>query len=422
MENIVKTYPSGLRLIVCPMPGFKSIATSVLVGVGSRDELEGEHGISHFVEHMLFKGTKTRTSNEIANTLSGLGVDYNAWTSTNATCYHTKGLDSNVDTCCDILSDMYFNLQFKEEDFKRECEVIVQEIAMRDDHPRMSLGELCAETFFKGTQYGHNIAGTVEGIRKITSNDIYSYIKKHYVAPKTIISFAGDITVEQAEELMDKYFTKRFLTEQKPLSRDLNSIFMKPERQFVTRVKDIEQQNVAILFPAMNNNSDEKYAMSFVQAILAGDMSSRLFDSVRDRLGLVYTISGGLYLTSVGGYFHIFFSCTPKNTELVLKTIAEEIEKIRAKGVTDAEVQKIKNIKRSNTLFKSEDVEETNTRNATLLNEFNVIQTVEDYLENIESVSKEDVDAMVKKYLNFDSAIVGLVGKKTNIKPFVFLN
>lgn len=422
MKEIIKTYPCGLRMIVQPMPGFKSVATSIMVGAGSRDEEADEHGLSHFVEHMLFKGTTSRTCADIAGTLSGLGVDYNAYTSTNVTCYHTKGLAWNLDTCCDILSDMYFNLKFAEEDFTREKEVVVQEIAMREDHPRMALGELCALTFFKGTEYGHSIAGTIESVRSFAPQHIYNYRAKHYIAPKTIIAFAGDITEQQADGIVAKYFLPKFNEKRAPHTRELDAQRkIVPPQEFATKEKDTEQQNVAVLFPVMNNYNDDRFAMTFITHILSGDMSSRLFASVRDKLGLVYSISGGFSLTNIGGYYYIFFSCTPENTAKVLSTIAKEITRIKEKGVTRAEMTKVKNIKRADVSFESENVEGTNQRNASLLSEFNKIISVEEFLEKINAVTADDVKKVAQKYLNYQNAIVGIVGKEIEVKPFGIL-
>ena len=179
MENVIKTYPSGLRLIVRHMPIFKSVSTNVYVCVGSRDEAAGEHGLSHFVEHMLFKGTTTRSAEDISSTFDGLGVDINAYTSNDGTCYYTRGLNSNVEICVEILSDMYFNNKFSDEDFRKEAEVIVQEIKMRDDEPRTAMFDLARETFFEGTDLAHDIGGTVEQIRSYKPSDIKNYIAKH---------------------------------------------------------------------------------------------------------------------------------------------------------------------------------------------------------------------------------------------------
>lgn len=422
MENIIKTYPSGLRLIVRHMPNFKSVAASIHVSVGSCDELENEHGLSHLVEHMLFKGTPTRTSEQIAQTLSEQGVDYNAYTSQTATCYHTRGLATNLDICCDILSDMFFNLRFKEADFTREVEVVVQEIAMHDDNPRSALSELASETFFANTPYGHGIAGTTESVRSFKAEDIYAYIKKHYTAPKTIIGFAGDITLERAEEMLNKYFHPKFKTTALPLERILDeNRKCIPARQLAKRHKDIEQQNVALLFPVMNCAHSDRYVMTFIHEIFSSDMSSRLFNSVRDKLGLVYGIRGGLTLTDIGGHYYIWFSCTPKNTKKVVETIVSEIARLKSEGVTDAEMNKVRNIKRTDRLFEAENVERTNQRNVTLLSQYNRIESVEEYLEKIDAVTPDEVLRAANQYLNYDNAVVAIVGKEIKLQPWTIL-
>jgi len=413
MENIIKTYPCGLRMIVRPMPSFKSVATSVHVSVGSRDEKANEFGLSHFVEHMLFKGTEKRTAEQIAQTLSNLGVEYNAYTSDVATCYHTKGLITNLDDCCDVLSDMYFNLKFSTEDFKREAEVIIQEIIMHDDNPRHALSDLCSETFFAKTAYGHPIAGTIKSVRGFKPADIHNYIKKHYIAPNTIVSFAGDITLQQAEIMVKKYFLSRFKDKAKPKAVSTGGNIV-PASIVAKRKKKIAQHNVAILFPAVNNMHPDKYVLTHINEILSSGMSSRLFASVRDKLGLVYSISGGVRTTDIGGYYYIWFSCTPKNTDLVLKTISAEIDRIKRDGVLDEEIQKVKNIKRSDRLFEVEDVERTNQRNVTQLANMGEIETAEQYLAKLERVTREQIHVATNKYLDSDKATICIVGP--NIK------
>ena len=419
MENIIKTYPCGFRLIVKHMPNFKSVSTNVYVAAGSRDENKDEHGLSHFVEHMLFKGTTTRSANDISSTLGDLGIDINAYTSNDATCYYTKGLKKNVETCVDILSDMYFNNKFSDEDFYKEAEVIVQEITMRDDEPRSVMFDLARETFFAGTTIGHDIAGTIEEIRRYKPSDIKKYLNKHYVAPKTILSFAGDITLEQAESLAEKYFLDRFKGEAKPkIKNTKDNQKVMPAKKFATKVKDVEQHNVTIFFPTINNVHSDRYVWSYIYEILSGGMSSRLFTSVREELGLVYTISGGVALYDIGGYYYIWFSCTPNNTEKVLETIGKEIERFKKEGPTDTEMEKVRNQRMTNELFQAENVSATNGRNVTSLAEFNKIRTTEEYLEDINRVTVEDVLRVANENLNYNNIVVAAVGKTFEFKPF----
>lgn len=422
MKNIIKTYPCGLRLVVKNMPNFKSVSTNVYIAVGSRDEAANEHGLSHFAEHMLFKGTHTRTAEDISQTLDGLGVDVNAFTSNDATCYYTRGLIGNVDTCVDILSDMYFNTKFSDEDFYKEAEVIVQEIKMYDDEPRSVMFDLARETFFAGTSIEHSIAGTPESMRSFKPADVYSYIRKHYVAPKTIIAFAGDITVEVAEQLVEKYFLPKFKTQAKPKVKntDPNAIVM-PPKKFVTKIRDTEQHNVAIFIPTINNVHEDKYVWSYIYEILASGMSSRLFSSVREKLGLVYTISGGVSMYDIGGYFYIWFACTPENTEQVLATINKEIIRFKVEGPTSEEIEKVRNQRLSSELFQAENVGSENRRNATALAEYNHIKTTGEYLAAINNVTAGDIKRVAASALNFDNATVAAVGKTFKFKPFDLL-
>jgi len=427
IKNIIKTYPNGLRMIVRHMPNFKSVSTNVYIAVGSRHEQEAEHGLAHFVEHMLFKGTTTRSAEDIAGTLDGLGVDVNAYTSNNETCYYTRGLASNVDVCMDILSDMYFNNKFSDEEFKKEAEVIVQEILMRDDDPRQAMFNLARETFFAGTELGHEIAGTVDGIRGYIPADIGSFITKHYVAPKTIISFAGDITVERAEELVAKYFLENFEKHgndkpSKPrIKTTKDTAILKPKTQFVKKKKDIEQHNVAILIPTINNVHADRYVWSYIYEILVGSMSSRLFMSVREKLGLVYTISGGISLYDLGGYFYIWFSCTPDNTKLVLETTKSEIEKFIRDGASKEELSKVRNTRTAEELYRAENVSATNGKNVTSLSEFNEIKTTEDFLEQINAVTNDDIKRVAMEFLNFNNAIIAAVGQGIDVKALEIL-
>jgi len=424
MENIIKTYPSGLRLIVRKMPNFRSVSTNVYVCVGSRDENESEHGLSHFVEHMIFKGTTTRSAEDISSTFDGLGVDINAYTSNDATCYYTRGLNSNVETCVEILSDMYFNNKFSDSDFKKEAEVIVQEIKMRDDEPRTAMFDLARDTFYKGTDLGHDIGGTVEQIRSYKPADIKNYIAKHYVAPKTIVSFAGDITIEQAESLLEKYFHPNFKGEAAPRVKETptNLIHMPKEQSFVTLVKDTEQHNVAIMIPTTNNVHADRYVWSYIYGIISDGMSSRLFTSVREKLGLVYTISGGVSLTDIGGYYYIWFSCTPDNTNKVLKTVASEIKRFCKDGPTDKEIEKVRNERMANELYGEESVQGTNGKNVGSLAEYNRIKSAEEYLGLINAVTKDDIMRVAREFLKYDNAVVACVGRGfEGLEPFKLL-
>ena len=412
-----------MRLVVHPMPNFKSVSTNVYITVGSRDEQDNEHGLSHFVEHMLFKGTTTRTAEDIAGTLDGLGVDLNAFTSNDATCYWTKGIAENTETCMDVLSDMYFNTKFADEDFYKEAEVIIQEIHMRDDNPRNAMFDLARETFFAGTPFGHDIGGTVEDIKSFKPADIYNYIKKHYIPSKTLLSFAGDISLEQAEALATKYFESRFKTKSEPKIKDTpEDLRVVPNKAFVKRTKDTEQHNMTIFFPIINNVHPDRYTWAYIYEILASGMSSRLFTSVREKLGLVYTISGGVALYDLGGYFYIWFSATPNNTKKVLQTIKSEIERFKREGPTEEEMSKVRNQRQCQELFNAEETQVMGTKNAASLAEFNKIKTTEEFLADLNAVTIADVKRVAGEFLNLGSTVIAGVGREFDSSTCQYLS
>lgn len=411
MEAIIKQYDNGLRLVVQPMPNYQSVALNVQVMVGSGDELPNEQGLSHFCEHMLFKGTKRRTGQQIIDELSMLSVDYNAWTSEAATCYHTKGVADNLEQCVDILSDMYFNLQFTTADFDKEGDVIVQEIAMHEDRPTSVLYDQLNSTFFRGTKYEHPVIGFAKAIKQYRPDDIYQYIKKHYIAPNTIIAMAGNVTVERAEALVAKYFLPFYPTVKNQPKMRTNIPAIVPTPRQVQKKKDTEQQHVALVFPVCNQFADDRYPLALLALIFGGDMSSRLFINVREKLGLVYSVHAEIEFCDIGGYFAVVFSCTPKNTTKVIEVVGREIAKLRAEGVTDTELTKARNFRHVNKLFQSESTVAVNSDNTDQVMEYGRIDSTADYLRKIDQITVADLQTVIDKYLRLDRMSTVMVGK-----------
>ena len=413
MDSIIKTYPNGLRLVVTPMANFKSVAFSMMIMAGSGDETKNEQGLSHFCEHMLFKGTKRRTGQQIIDEFSELGVSYNAWTSECATCYYTKAIAENVEACVDLYSDMYFNTKFETEDFDKEGDVIVQEIAMHEDNPTSVMYDHLNQVYYQGTKYEHPVAGFASAIKKYQPQDIYNYLKKHYIAKNTIIGFAGDISLTRAEELVDKYFTCNFPiyeVPQEPKQR-ADMLAIKPAATSVQVKKDTEQQHVALAMPVCNQYSNDRYALSLLSMLFGGDMSSRLFINVREKLGLVYSIHAELELSDIGGNLKVVFSCTPQNTQKVIAVVNQEIEKLLTDGVTVEELNKYRNQWHLQRLFGSEITNKVNDRAVNVLSIHNRIISVEEELKIIDALTVADLNKVIKKYLTTENIITVIVGK-----------
>lgn len=411
METIIKTYPNGLRLVVTPMANFKSVAFSMLVMAGSGDETKAEEGLSHFCEHMLFKGTTKRTGQQIIEEFAHLGVQYNAWTSESATCYHTKAVADNLESCLDLFSDMYFNLKFETEDFDKEGDVIVQEIAMHEDQPMSVMYDKMNSLFYKGTKYEHPVAGYAKVIKTYQPADIYQYVKKHYIAPNTILAFAGDITLARAEALVAKYYLPFMsTTPAKPKQRQ-NIPAIQPASTMLPVKKDTEQQHVILTIPVCNQYSDDRYALNLFKLLFGGDMSSRLFISVREKLGLVYSIVTDMELSDIGGTFSVVFSCTPKNTQKVIEVVKQELDTVLREGVSDVELTKYRNQWHLQRLFDSEVTGRVNARCVNQVATRNQVISYEDELKIVDALTVADVNAVIRKHLNKDKIITVIVGK-----------
>lgn len=411
MKTTIKTYPNGLRLVVTPMANFKSVAFSMLVMVGSGDETKTEQGLSHFCEHMLFKGTTKRTGQQIIDEFAYLGVQYNAWTSESATCFHTKAVADNIADCLDLFSDMYFNLKFEPSDFDKEGDVIVQEIAMHEDHPVSVMYDRMNSLFYKGTKYEHPVAGYAKAIKTYRPEDIYHYVKKHYIAPNTILSFAGDITVERAEELVTKYYLPYMSNIPAEPKQRQNVPAIQPAPTLLQVKKDTEQQHVILSIPVCNQYSTDRYALTLFGLLFGGDMSSRLFISVREKLGLVYSISTNMELSDIGGSFSIVFSCTPKNTQKVIEVVNRELDLVLRDGIQEAELVKFRNQWHMQRLFDSEVTSRMNNRIVDQVATRNQVTAIEDELKIVDTLTVTDVNAVVKKYLSKDKILTVIVGK-----------
>lgn len=411
MDTTIKTYPNGLRLVVTPMANFKSVAFSMMVMVGSGDETKTEEGLSHFCEHMLFKGTTHRTGQQLIEEFARIGVPYNAWTSESATCYHTKAVADNLEPCLDLFSDMYFNLKFENEDFDKEGDVIVQEIAMHEDNPTSVMYDRMNTLFYKGTKYEHPVAGYAKAIKKYQPADIYNYVKKHYIAPNTILAFAGDITMERAEALVAKYYLPYMSTSKAEPKQRQNVPAVQPAPTRLQVKKDTEQQHVILSIPVCNQYSEDRYALTLFKLLFGGDMSSRLFINVREKLGLVYSIHADMELSDIGGSFGVVFSCTPQNTSKVIEVVNKEIDTVLRDGITEEELAKYRNQWHIQRLFDSEVTTRINGRVAEMIAARNRVISTEEELKIVDALTVADVNAAVRKYLSKDKIITVIVGK-----------
>ena len=272
--NKIYRFPSGLRLAYKYSPSVRSVGIAVMTGVGSGNETPANNGISHFIEHMYFKGTKNKTAFEIVEYVDGIGAQINAFTSKQITCFYTLSIDSRADDCARILSEILFESTFDEQEMEREKGVVLEEISMCEDDNSDIVLDLLAEGYFGKNPLGMTILGERKNIKSFTRDDLIDYIGKNYCAESSVVSIVGNISFDKAKDMIEKYFEGKFSSNCKRSWQDTRHE-TKPSRK--SKFKDIEQSNIALGFPAFEYDSKFTMAEMLVNTIVGGGMSSRLF-------------------------------------------------------------------------------------------------------------------------------------------------
>ena len=407
-----KIYENGLKLVVSEMTGFESVAFNMFVKTGSVNEKSGEYGISHFIEHMLFKGTKTRTSFEISKTFDALGANVNAYTSLEETDYYTRSASENLEKCVEVLSDMLFNSTFDKKEMAREKLVVMEEIKMYDDDPASKAELLVNQHFYKGTPFQRDVAGSISSVKALSQKKMFEYMDRYYVPKNITLSFAGKIDFETAEKLVLKYFIPNF----KRSGERVKNHFKNPKKiSFSTAYKNNEQSHVCISFPSLYNGDENVYPAKIFDVIFGHGMSSILFQSVREKLGLVYSISSATATNSAGGDLTISFATSNKNVCNALLEVKKQIGTVSKNGVTKEQFLDAKNNLLNSVKLSFESTSFVSLFNAKRFAFLDDTISKEDYLQKIENVNYEDIQQYIKSCFSNKHYAVAVVGKNKNI-------
>lgn len=398
---------NGLTIIGEEIPYVKSISLGVWINAGSRIEDEEISGVSHFIEHMLFKGTRNRTSKQIASEIDNLGGQINAFTSKECTCYYVKLLDSHIDIGIDVLSDMILNSKFNEDDLDKERSVIIEELKMYEDSPEDLAYDLLTENIYKHDPLGMNIIGTEESLKRLNREKLLDYFNKYYVPNNSVIAISGNFNFD---EIINK-IEEKFKVWKK---RDVNVDIKKAEFKscFLTKNKDIEQVNLAMSLEAVTlENDKEVYALAVINTVFGGSISSRLFQKIREEKGLVYSIYSSQSLYRKCGELGIFASMSNEHLKEVYESIIEEIKIMKKYYLTDQEIKESKEQLKGSYIL---GLESTSSRmmsigRALLLN--NKVESTDDILKSIDNVDRETVKIVIDKIFNLDKLGVCIVGR-----------
>jgi predicted Zn-dependent peptidase len=328
------TLPGGLRVATATMPHMASVALGIWVGVGGRFEPAELNGISHFIEHMLFKGTRRRSAREISEAVEGAGGYFNAFTSEENTCFYTRAHHDRMEEMLDVLADMFLNSVFDPSEIDKEREVIKEEIAMYLDQPAQHVQELLNATVWPGQALGRPLAGTPASLDKLGQTLFLDYMSSHYSTGSTVIAAAGNVSHKRLAELAARRFRRLRRSPQRPFAPAV-SLQTKPAMTLQTRRS--EQTQIALGIRACARHDDRRYALRVLNAILGENMSSRLFQSLREDQGLAYNIGTSLSFWADAGDLVVSAGVDTPKVEPALKSIVRELKRLTSETVGRAE-------------------------------------------------------------------------------------
>jgi predicted Zn-dependent peptidase len=379
---------NGVRIVLENIPTVRSVAIGVWIGTGSRNENPQTNGISHFLEHMFFKGTKTRSAKEIAESFDSIGGQVNAFTSKEYTCYYAKVLDTHAQFALDVLADMFFNSTFVEEELNKERNVVLEEIKMYDDTPDDIVHDLLSRAIYGDHPLGYPILGTEETLNTFTGATLKEYIHNRYTPENVVISIAGNISDKFILEV-EKYFGSY---EGGNSSTPENIPVFQSNR--LSRKKETEQAHLCIGFEGLKIGHEDVYSLIILNNILGGSMSSRLFQDVREQRGLAYSIFSYHSAYQDNGVVTVYGGTGAKQMDVLFETIQATLEKLKQDGITEKELNNSKEQLKGSLML---GLESTNSRmsrngkNELLLKRH---RSLDEIIEQIDQVTKQSVDGM----------------------------
>ncbi|MGI6449803.1 MAG: M16 family metallopeptidase [Desulfitobacteriia bacterium] len=398
--------PNGVRVLTEEIDHVRSVAIGLWVGAGSRNETEGYEGISHFIEHMFFKGTKNRTAKQLAEALEAVGGQLNAFTTKEFTCYFARVLDEDISLAIDVLSDMFFNSSFDNKEIEKEKNVVIEEIKMYQDTPDEFIHDLFSQYVWNGHPLGKPILGVEETIKSLTREKVIDYLETRYTPGQVVIAVAGKIKHEDIiRELAGFGDFKRERKVPAP-NQPQGSVF----RSSVG--KDTEQMHIIVGVPGLGQDDEDMYALHIVNNILGGGLSSRLFQEIREQRGLAYSVYSYHSTYADTGLFAVYAGTNPAKTEEVIRCVLEEMNTIKSQGITEEELARTKAQIKGNLLLGLESVSSRMNRLGKTELTFGRVKTAEEAVEQLEKVKLTDIKRVMERLWVRERISVLTLGQK----------
>lgn len=403
------TLPGGLRVITEQLPAVRSASVGVWVGIGSRDEGASVAGAAHFLEHLLFKATPTRTATGIAQAMDAVGGELNAFTGKEHTCYYAHVLDTDLELAVDLVSDVVLNGCCATADVELERDVVLEELAMRDDDPEDALGDVFLSTLFGDHPIGRPVIGNVASVSAMTRNQLHSFHQRRYTPPRMVVAVAGNVEHDTVVALVRNHFRERLVRGRRPAAPRKGTARV-PVNPTVTLVnRDTEQTHLALGVRTPGRHWPHRQALAVLNTALGGGLSSRLFQQVRETRGLAYSVYSSLDSFADAGALSVYAACLPERFAEVAQVIADVLESVAQEGITEDECRIAKGSLRGGLVLGLEDSSSRMNRIGRSELNYGHYRPIAATLRELEAVTVAEVNAVARRLLRqpYGIAVLG---------------
>ncbi|HEV7579555.1 MAG TPA: pitrilysin family protein [Mycobacterium sp.] len=411
------TLPGGLRVVTEYLPAVRSASVGVWVGVGSRDEGATVAGAAHFLEHLLFKSTPTRTAVGIAQEMDAVGGELNAFTAKEHTCYYAHVLDSDLELAVDLVADVVLNGRCAIEDVEVERDVVLEEIAMRDDDPEDSLGDTFLSALFGDHPVGRPVIGTAQSVSAMTRAQLHSFHLRRYTPERMVVAVAGNVDHDEVVALVREHFGSRLVRGRQPVSPRKGTGRVDGRPQLSVGKRDAEQTHVLLGVRTPGRGWEHRWALSVLHAALGGGLSSRLFQEVRESRGLAYSVYSSVDMFSDSGALSVYAACLPERFAEVMRVTSQVLESVARDGITDAECRIAKGSLRGGIVLGLEDSSSRMSRIGRSELNYGKHRSIEHTLRRIDEVTVDEVNVVASRLLTkrYGAAVLGPYASKRSL-------
>jgi predicted Zn-dependent peptidase len=406
------TFDNGLRLVVVPLKGSLSTTVLTLAGVGSHNETKKVSGLSHFLEHMCFKGTEKRAkSSDITRELDAIGAQYNAFTGYEYTGYYAKAHPKYFSKILDVVSDIYLHSKLAQDEMEKERGVIIEEINMYNDEPQSKVSQILSEMLYGDQPAGRDIAGTVTSVSKFVAEDFRKHHSTYYGAPNTVVVVAGDVNVSETKKEIERSF-KSISTKKAP--RMQKTVEKQSKPAVVVKTTDTDQTHLILGFRSLKLGHKDERVLRVLRAVLSGGMSSRLFERIREEMGAAYYIRANSSNFKDFGVFSISAGIAASRLEEVVSALLDEVRRLRDEKVSPEELKKTKDLIAGRTFLRFESSDSFANAYGLSVVSGEPLKTPQEEIRELRKVTAEDIQRVARKIFvdnNLNLAVLGPVKK-----------